>query len=247
MLLDRDAPFSIQGSSQSDRCTAELVKRIRSGLLRPDQRIGEESVAREMRVGRAPVRLAFERLVSAGVLERVHRSGTFVRRIGLEESCEMMDVRAILEGFAARSTCRRATAAQLARLRKMAAKIDALEDRLLTARIADADQWGQIQHLERDFHNEIARLSGNRTIARILSVQSLVECCVQMGITSPLGSPPDSKKIPRHRDIVRALASRRPDTAERVIREHILLSKEDGVSAILNGGGARSAGARHEA
>ena len=147
----------------------------------------------------------------------------------------MMDVRAILEGFAARAACTRARAAELSQLKRIATRLDLLEDRLLTARIDQPDQWGEVQRLEREFHNEIARLSGNQTIARILSAQSLVECCVQMGITRPLGSPPDTRSIPRHRDIVRALASRDPDASERTVREHILLSKEDGVAAILSG------------
>ncbi|MBI4024925.1 MAG: FCD domain-containing protein [Verrucomicrobia bacterium] len=235
MPFDQNESFLNMGTSHADRCTAELIKRIRKGMLRPAQKLGEESVAREMRVGRAPVRLAFERLVSAGVLERIHRSGTFVRKIGLEEQCEIMDVRMILEGFAARLACKRASRPQLFQLRKMADRIDALEDCLLIKQLADPKQWGEVQRLEKDFHNQIARLSGNRTIARILSTQSLVECCIQMGITTPLGSPPDSRNIPRHRDIVRALASRDPDAAEKTIRRHILLSKEDGIAAVLSG------------
>ncbi len=235
MLLDRAEPLNHRLSSQADRCAAELIKRIEKGVLRPNHRLGEESIAREIGIGRAPVRVAFERLVSAGVLKRLHRAGTFVRKISLKEQCEIMDVRMILEGFAVRLACKRASPFQLSQLRKLAGKIDALEDRLLTARIDDPLRWGEVQRLERDFHNQIARLSGNQTIARILAAQSLVECCVQMGITNPLGSPPDSKNIPRHRDIVRSLASRKPDAAEKTIRKHILLSKEDGIAAVLNG------------
>jgi len=66
MLLDRAEPLNHRLSSQADRCAAELIKRIEKGVLRPNHRLGEESIAREIGIGRAPVRVAFERLVSAG-------------------------------------------------------------------------------------------------------------------------------------------------------------------------------------
>jgi DNA-binding GntR family transcriptional regulator len=216
---------NVKLASQADRCAFEITQQIRDGALRPGQKIGEESVAKKLGIGRAPVRIAFERLVSAGVLRRVHRAGTFVRKIGLEEFCELSDVRAVLEGLAARLACERITAPELARLEEKAKAMDHLLPKLMKS---PAPDWREIVQLEAEFHAEIARLSGNRLLPRILAIQDLIWWCFQMGVSLRM-SETQEKHIPQHREVVRALGSGDPDLAERTLRDHILLAKEEEV------------------
>jgi DNA-binding GntR family transcriptional regulator len=207
---------------QADRCALEIINQIRNGTLRPSQKLGEESVARKMHIGRAPVRIAFERLVSAGILTRVHRSGTFVRRIGLEEFCELMDVRAVLEGLAARLACERVTPAELAHLEKMAKEMDEMLPRLTSS---PNPNWIEVLKLEADFHAEIARLSGNRMLPRMVTTSDLVIFCFQMGVSINLNDA-HAKHIPKHLEVAQAIGSRNPEFAERIMRGHILVAKE---------------------
>ncbi len=211
--------------SQADRCAAEVIAQVRNGTLRPSQKLGEESVAKKMKMGRAPVRIAFERLVSAGILSRVHRSGTFVRKIGLEEYCQLLDVRAVLEGLASRLACERITPPELARLEEMAKEMDELLPNLAASASPD---WGEVVKMEAEFHAEIARLSGNLVLPRILAVQDLVRCCFQMGVRLNMPAT-HGDHIPQHLEVVRALGSGDPDRAEKTLRDHILLSKEQEV------------------
>jgi DNA-binding GntR family transcriptional regulator len=222
MISEVAQPKNLKLASQADRCSAEIMNQVRNGTLRPSQKLGEESVAKKMKMGRAPVRIAFERLVSAGVLRRVHRAGTFVREVGLEEYCELLDIRTVLEGLAAHLAAERITPSELARLEKMAQEMDEMLPQLAASPSPD---WGKIVQMEASFHAEIARLSGNRVLPRILAVQDLVRCCFHMGLSLNMPAT-QGEHIPQHRAVVRALASGDPDRAERTLRDHILLSKE---------------------
>lgn len=225
MISELAQPKNLELGSQADRCVAEVIAQVRNGTLRPSQKLGEESVAKKMKMGRAPVRIAFERLVSAGILSRVHRSGTFVRKLGLEEYCQLLDIRAVLEGLAGRLACERITPPELARLEEMAKDMDELLPRIAASPSPD---WGKVVQLEADFHAEIARLSGNRMLPRILAVQDLLRCCFQMGVTLNMPAT-QGEHIPQHREVVRALGSGDSDLAEKTLRDHILLSKEQEV------------------
>ena len=234
MISDVERPKNFKLASQADRCAFGIAEEIRNGTLRPGQKIGEESVAKKLGIGRAPVRIAFERLVSAGVLSRVHRAGTFVRKISLEEYCELSDVRAVLEGLAARLACERSSPADLTRLETMATDMDV---RLPTIEATATPDWREIVRAESEFHSEIARLSGNRMLARILAVQDLVRFCFQVGMALDLAYATSQEIVPHHLAVVRALASRDPDHAEKTMRDHVLLAKEQ---RILNLSGLRS-------
>jgi DNA-binding GntR family transcriptional regulator len=238
MMSDVGQTKNVKLSSQADRCAFLIAEEIRNGTLRPGQKIGEESVAKKLGTGRAPVRIAFERLVSAGVLNRVHRAGTFVRKISLGEYCELSDVRAVLEGLAARLACERSTPADLTRLEKMAIDMDA---RLPAMGAVATPDWREIVRAETEFHLEIARLSGNRILSRILAVQDLVRFCFQVGMALDLSYATSQEVVPHHLAVVRALASRDPDRAEKTMRDHVLLAKEQRI-LILSGLRSKPAG-----
>ena len=225
MISELTQPKNLKLGSQADRCAAEVIAQVRNGTLRPSQKLGEESVAKKMKMGRAPVRIAFERLVSAGVLSRVHRSGTFVRKISLEEYCELSDVRAVLEGLAARLACERITPSELGGLEAMAQKMDDLLPKLRDSEVPD---WKEIVQLEADFHAEITRLSGNRILPRLIKTHDVVRRIFQMGNSLNMRTAHE-KHIPQHQEVVRALGSGDPDRAEKTLRDHILLSKEQEV------------------
>ena len=89
----------ISERSLSQRCVHEILDMIRHQKLQPGQRLGEVAMARRLKLGRAPVRAAFDQLARAGLLERIARSGTFVRRVTLQDWCELMDLRAGVESM----------------------------------------------------------------------------------------------------------------------------------------------------
>jgi DNA-binding GntR family transcriptional regulator len=218
-----------------ERCIAEIIDQLRKGILRPAMKLGEESFARKMKMERPPVRVAFELLVSMGVLERIHRAGTFVRKIGLDEFCEMMDVRAALEGVAARLASRRVTGEELKELISFADQADSFEGRIKELRHSD---WPEVLSLEMRFHDRLVALSRNRILSQILASQQLSRITFELGLSFRPHMLLDPRKIPRHREIVRALEARDPVRAEKLARDHILLSR-DQLIEVATGTGSR--------
>ncbi|MBI4028501.1 MAG: GntR family transcriptional regulator [Verrucomicrobia bacterium] len=214
------------------RCASEVLKLIRTGQLRPGQRLGEVAMARRLKLGRAAVRAAFDRLAWAGLLERIPRSGTFVRKTSLEDFSEIMDVRAGLESMAARLACTRLSHSELERFAQIAARLDDLGAKF-DAEISRPSERQKIsmelQELEIAFHLGLAEASGNQRIYGILKEQHLVERCFIMALGLPYLAGQSAvlrKKVPLHRETMKALISRDPDTAGNAVIRQLLTSKE---------------------
>src|SRR5690349_17422339 len=116
-----DAPRS---SRAAERCIDFVLDQIRTGQLHPAKRLGENSIAHKLGLGRGPVRTAFQRLHAIGLLHSQPGAGTYLRGVTLERFCEIMDARAGIEGFAGRLACARITDAELDDLEALAEKMD---------------------------------------------------------------------------------------------------------------------------
>jgi GntR family transcriptional regulator, vanillate catabolism transcriptional regulator len=85
---------------------APLLNRIRemilSGELPPGRRVTEEALAEKLGVSRTPVRNVLPSLAAQGLLEPVGRRGFAVKAFSEKESWEALELRALLEGQAAR-------------------------------------------------------------------------------------------------------------------------------------------------
>ena len=57
MISAVERPKTLKLASQADRCAFGIAEEIRSGILRPGQKIGEESVAKKFGIGRPPCAL----------------------------------------------------------------------------------------------------------------------------------------------------------------------------------------------
>jgi GntR family transcriptional regulator, vanillate catabolism transcriptional regulator len=101
---------SVMESKRSPHSTggaeAPLLNRIRemilSGELAPGQRVTEEALAEKLGVSRTPVRNLLPSLAAQGLLEPVGRRGFAVKAFSEKESWEALELRALLEGQAAR-------------------------------------------------------------------------------------------------------------------------------------------------
>jgi GntR family transcriptional regulator, gluconate operon transcriptional repressor len=129
-----------------------LRTQILAGGLPRGAHLVEARIARQFNVSRGPVREAFKLLRAEGLVEEEPRRGTFVVTLSSVDVREIYDLRAALEGRAARSIARRRDPATLGELR---ATLDA---------IAEAAAAGDVREVARhdlEFHESICRLSGN--------------------------------------------------------------------------------------
>jgi DNA-binding GntR family transcriptional regulator len=80
----------------------QIFDAVVSGRVPPGERLVQEVLADEMDVSRTPVREALLRLEAEGILEASERGGFMVRSLDLAEVRATYELRAAVEGYAAR-------------------------------------------------------------------------------------------------------------------------------------------------
>jgi len=186
-----------------------VIQRIRAGVFRSGDRLIAEDIATAISTSRMPVRVAFRRLATEGLLLLRPNRGAVVRGITVDEMREVFDMRAVLEGQAARIALQNMGEQELWDLEHLLERMESHDD--------DAQQW--VTH-HRRFHETICELSRRpRLITQISALHSFVEPHMRLWMehtAKPDSVPPD------HRDLL--LAFRRGDGAEveQLMRAHIV-------------------------
>jgi DNA-binding GntR family transcriptional regulator len=183
----------------------EIQRRILSGETRPGERLSQQSLARELGVAQGTVRESLFELQWLGLVESVDRLGVFVGKLDVERICQAYQVRAVLEGLAARLSCNNAGRADITTLRGMA------EDIYKLAKKEKEDERGR---LDREFHFHITKLSRNDILIR------LAESYRVLGMTVR-ASREQQRIYEEHLAIVDAIEKNHADEAERMARYHV--------------------------
>lgn len=109
MSAESRPPFATVPTVIADRLRAAIL----SGSLAAGERVNQDRVAAEAGVSHIPVREALRSLEAEGLVTFHPRRGFFVAALSVEDAQELGELRATLEGLAARHAVPRATAADL--------------------------------------------------------------------------------------------------------------------------------------
>lgn len=143
--------------------TFEAYDKIKMGILdlryRPGEKLSETRLARELSLGRSPIRTALVRLEEEGWIRVLPQSGTFVRELSRQEVTDLAELRLLLEAHAAERAAERIGADDLKPLR---AEFEALKAKGVDGHFDD------FLRLDDRFHTTLHRLAGNQRIAEIL-------------------------------------------------------------------------------
>jgi DNA-binding GntR family transcriptional regulator len=200
-----------------DEVLNELRRLIFSGELEPGVRVTELAIARQLAVSRLPVREAFRRLESEGLLVSMPRRGVRVAQLDEGEVKTVHEIRVVLELIAVRRTAERADPEIFAELNRT------LEagDQAVRAGTPEA-----LSALNESFHDILARGSGSRVLTETLrSVRNLVHHLIG-GKHSPAELSWDE-----HASIVRAVLSADGEMASFLMRRHLESRHETAVAA----------------
>jgi GntR family transcriptional regulator, vanillate catabolism transcriptional regulator len=142
-----------------------LRQMILEGELAPGERLTETALAERLGVSRTPIRNVLPALAADGFLQVVGRRGFAVAAFSDKESLEALELRALLEGEAARTIARRGAPAEvLEALDACLAEGDAI---LRGGRLADdgTDRYGE---MNARFHAIIIAASGLSLLPAII-------------------------------------------------------------------------------
>jgi DNA-binding GntR family transcriptional regulator len=96
----------------------EIRDMIRTGALKPGERLLEDRLAEQLGVSRNPIREAIRILENTGLVEVMPRRGAHVALLDPRRAVELLELRSVLEAFAAQLAAKRRTAEQLAEIRR---------------------------------------------------------------------------------------------------------------------------------
>lgn len=190
---------------------AEIERMIIDGELKPNERVNENALSQRLGVSRGPIREACSALAAIGLIEIIPNRGFFIRALTNDEALDLSQARASVFGCIAMMLAERITDADLAELRALTDRMDAIVE------LGDVHVYYPV-NLE--FHRRIAQMAGNRRLE--LLYQSFVrELHIQR--YRALASP-DVLHISNeeHRAIVAALEQRDPLAALQAARSHIM-------------------------
>jgi len=194
----------------------ELIREaIVDGRLEPGRRLKEEELARELGISRTPVREALLFLQAEGLVEATPNRGAMVCSHDAEDLDDLYQLRALLEGFAARQAAARITDDELTRLRLSCVRFDKLDP---------ADDPRKLVKENLFFHNAILAIAGSTRLAGM--VRKVIE--LPLVYKSYIWYSPEQTRISGHyhRQIVNALAARDSERAELVMKEHVFEARD---------------------
>lgn len=135
-----------------------LYDAIANSVLRPGQKLSEETIARAFSVTRWAIRPVLNRLASDGVVTIIRHRGAFVALPPVGEAREVYSARRIIES---------GLVLQVEQLTE--GEIDILNHHLECEDCARRDQDGKLQlRLAGEFHILLAEIAGNRLLCGVL-------------------------------------------------------------------------------
>lgn len=195
------------------QAVALLRRGIIDGRYRPGERLVEKRLEEELGVSRTVVREALRQLESEQLIHLKPQVGPIVTVLTRQDAVHLYQVRAALEGTAARLAAEHATPEAVADLRAL---IDGFAD------LAE----GSVEELvaiKDEFYDVLVRAAGNPVIAQMLgNVQARIALLRSFTLKTA-GRVADS-----HREltaVVDAIEAHDPQAAEERSREHVLAAQ----------------------
>jgi DNA-binding GntR family transcriptional regulator len=200
-----------QHPSLQERTYRTLRDAIVQGEFAPGSRIYETAIAERLGVSRVPVREAIRRLQQDGFVDARPRTGIYVAAFGINEVTDLYRIRAALEG----------TAASLAAERMSDEEISELEAVLHRMESATARRAKRATFHEADlFHKAIHHGARSPRLFALLE-QLYGQVAHYRKITLAIPGRADDASHGHH-DLVEAIHRRDSETADRLMRTHVL-------------------------
>jgi DNA-binding GntR family transcriptional regulator len=198
----------------------ELSTAIRNALLEATVAdaapLTEQALADRFGVSRTPIREILRELESDGIIERRQRRGIRLRRPSPKELVELYDVRAVLEGYAARVAARRATAEDIEDLAASARRFAQYRER----RDVEGCEQANIE-----FHDKIIEIAANDLLEKIVQRFRIIRQAFRITHGLPWDERDRSTPYP-HDTLVELIRQGDADACDAFMRSHILRAKE---------------------
>jgi len=208
-VLESKAQDDGRTSTTSDEVYEKLRLAIVTGEIRPNAPLIELDLANALKVSRTPIRESLQRL-AADQLVVPRKRGWAVKEYSAQEIQESYEVRAALEGYAARLATTRASDDEIAAITEIQRLRDAETNPTREFRV----------RTNRQFHDGIIKAARNDRLAE--AIYRSGRFYFNERIAAITSREDFAANQSDHARIVLALQSRDPAGAEEAMRSHIL-------------------------
>jgi DNA-binding GntR family transcriptional regulator len=189
-----------------------LREAIIQGRLAPGARLTERELTEMLRVSRTVVREALRSLEAEGLVHVIPHKGPVVRELTVEEADDLYQIRAVLEGLAARLFVEHASAPQVEQL---AAALDVVVEAYGSGDAA------RVLDTKNRFYDVLFAGAGSETLSSMLAtLHARIWRWRALGLTHPERSADRSREsIGNLRGMLDAIRARDANEAERITRD----------------------------
>jgi len=194
---------------------------IIQGALKPGTKLSEPELAKQFGISRTPIREAFRQLDSEGFLKIIPRRGARVVPLTEKDVVEFYEVKAVLEGHAARLAMPRLTVSDLNKMEHLNNEME---------RFHREGDFKGVFKLHNDFHEVFLRACGNEYLYQLL--QMLISKFQRFRMLLSLTGRSEGS-IAQHREIIGAFREKNIERAARLVTDNALLGREIIIGEIL--------------
>lgn len=210
LKIGKSAKSLEKSGTNADRAFEILREDMVSGKLRPNERLVESLIAKELGMSRTPVREALVRLVLSGYASTLSKGGWIVTDHLPSQIRNLYEVREALEIMAIRIACVRATKEQIDKAFAVHRLIvDAVNDR-------DIEKFTQ---LNTEFHAILFGACGNEQLSSL--IENSRDQYFDRRVVHLFSGKEWNAMITQHERMLKAVSERKAKLAEKAVRDHI--------------------------
>jgi GntR family transcriptional regulator of vanillate catabolism len=221
-ITDLPEPSMIEAAGlRSSNRALSVMEQIREAILcgavAAGERLNEVRLSRSLAVSRTPVRAALQALAGEGLLDYAPNRGFTAREFPLDAIVDAYDIRASLEGLAARFAADRGFSREE---KAIVERSLAAGDKLLERGSFEAGDLTIYRGINGDFHDTLLAAARNRMLAEMIRICHHVPVSSSRNIVAFEHRDVRRRHDDHHR-IYEAICAREPWRAELLMREHV--------------------------
>ena len=210
-------PIVLRAGNRALSVMDQIREAILGGSLGAGERLNEVRLSKTLAVSRTPVRAALQALAGEGLLDYAPNRGFTVREFPLDAIVDAYDIRAALEGLAARFAAERGLSPEE---RTVIQRSLLAGDALLDRGSFEPGDLTLYRDINGDFHDTLLAAARNRMLAEMIRICHHVPVSSSRNIVAFEHRDVRRRHDDHHR-IYEAIMAREPWRAEMLMREHV--------------------------
>jgi DNA-binding GntR family transcriptional regulator len=187
-----------------------LKAEIIEGSLKPGTKLLENNIAKQLGISRTPLREALRELAAEGFVKMNPNQAVVVSNASVEDVQEVLQIRGVLEGLAARLATKMINKEEIKELEKYQKRMEYYTNK---------DDVLAFSEMDAEFHELILNICGNNRLIQIR--KNLSDQAHRYRIRS-LSVPGRLKySLKEHQEVVEALKRKDAEQADRLSQKHI--------------------------